>query len=186
MEQKKKKNVMHQKRKKEEIPLQEPASALAALLNAPFDPRQTKRILEIRFPVLLYVLVDERNCFRLIGRPELPGGHFQVGKLDSRRKEWYPATQQDGLIWESKQERDCVLHQLHRRHGPDLETALVQHNPTYTRRHGIQVVEFIERVEITPLWDTRQAYQTITCGLLRPCGCSLYQSLLETKNFQWG
>ncbi|GCE32093.1 hypothetical protein KDA_75770 [Dictyobacter alpinus] len=165
--------------------MQENDSALANLLNAPFDSRYTRRILEIRFPVLLYLLVDEHNRFRLIARPGLPGGHFQVGKLNSARKEWTPVSQQDGLVWESKQERDCILHRIHRRHGADLETAFIQHNPTYTTLHGVQVVKSIDLIEVTPLWDPKLACQTLTCNLMVQCGCPLYQQLLDTRNYHW-
>ena len=159
--------------------------SLQALLTQSVDHRLTRRILEIRFPILLYILIDQHNRCRLIGRPGLPGGHFQLGAFDASRKGWTPAAHQDGLVWESKHERDCILHRIHRRHNPDLEIALIQHAPTYTTVHDVQVLESIDEVLVTPLWDTKMAYQTYTCNLLVQCGCSVYQQLLETRNFHW-
>lgn len=166
--------------------MQEETSALVALINAPIDHRKTKRILEIRFPTLLYLLIDEQNNYQVIGRPGVPGGHFQVGRLDENRREWTPAAQQDGLVWESsKLERGCVLHRVHRQHGGEWDTAFIQHVPSYQKRQRMHVLERLDLVEVTPLWSPRYAHQTIYCALTIPCGCQLYQTLLEARDAQW-
>lgn len=160
-------------------------SKLVTLLNTAFDARTTKRILEIRFPILLYLLIEEPNHSCLIGQSGLPGGHFQVGKFNAIRKEWTPASEQDGLRWETLEERDCILHQIQRVHGLDKEIAFIQHTPLYRQRHGIQTVESIDEVNVTPLWDAKLGYRTFHCTLTLPCGCSIYQSLSETRNYHW-
>ncbi len=167
--------------------MQGEGSALVALLNIPVDHSKTRRILEIRFPTLLYLLIDEQGNYRLIGRPGVPGGHFQVGCLDGNRRAWAPAMQQDGLLWESsKLERGCILHRVHRQHGADWDTAFIQHTPTYRKMHKLHVLERVDLVEATSLWNPQLAYQTIPCTLTLPCNCQLYQSLLETRDAQWG
>jgi hypothetical protein len=172
------------KKTRREESMQE-GTSLKALLAQPIDHRLTRHILEIRFPTLLYLFVDERERYRLIGRPGLSGGHFQLGRFNANRKEWQPVANQDELIWESMQERDCILHRIHRQYYSGLFLALIQHSPTYTKHHDIQALESIDLVEVSPLWDTKLAGHTITCSLLAPCGCPIYQQLLTTKNFQW-
>lgn len=155
---------------------------IVSLLSERVDPRITRRVLEIHHPIPLYVLVEKQNRYRLIGQPGLPG-HFQIGALHAQRKEWTPAPDQEDLIWESLRERDSTLHRLHCRPDVGAEVALVQHFPTYTHLQGKRVLEDINQVEVTPLWDAEPS--TLPCALTHECGCQVYQTLLETLRYQW-
>lgn len=170
--------------KKREPQTQPPGRQLTivSLLSERVNPRITRRVLEIHHPIPLYLLVEKQNRYRLIGQPGLPG-HFQVGALQAQRKEWTPASDQEDLIWESLHERDSTLHRLHCRPDVGAAVALIQHAPTYRQLQGKRVLEDINQVELTPLWDAQPT--TYLCTLTHECGCEVYQTLRETLRFQW-
>ena len=173
--------------------------SLRELLAAPVKNKQVRRILEFRFPITLFVEIDERGSYQIIGVPDVPG-HFQLGTL-VKQKEWTPARDQQAFRWETKQEHSGSLHFVSRQSvAPTEVVALVQHFPTYTRRGNVQVPQNIHLALVTPLWgDERPAakagrnervakpshevWHTYDCTFTAPCTCDTYQTLAQTHAY---
>lgn len=185
---------------KKQIGGDERLPTLAELLAAPVNNKQVRRILEICYPLTLYVEIDERGEYHIIGTPGVPG-HFQMGTL-TRQTEWTPALEQQAFLWQTKQEQQGYLHYVSRQQTNSTEAvALVQHQPTYVRRGKIQVLQDINLALVTPLWGDERAsmgrnehtkrplYQAshgYRSTLKVPCTCDIYQSLAETHAYQRG
>lgn len=161
---------------------------LAELLAAPINPKNTRRILEFCYPVAMFIEVDERGIYHILGAPGLPG-HFQLGKL-VKQKEWTPALDQSAFVWQTREEQHGFIHFLHPgERDMTGEIALVQHHPTYRRAGQVQVLVDIDPVLITPLWDgesvtVHQARRVYRCAMKLPCTCEIYVSLQQTRDYQ--
>jgi hypothetical protein len=165
---------------------------LAELLAAPVNITKTRRILEFCAPINLFIEIDEKGVYHIIGVPNVPG-HFQMGVL-AQQKKWTPALDQSRFMWQDRQEHSGYLHYIQRNNqmSPEEGIVLVQHNPTYTKKGKNALLQDINIVLVTPLWDATpgskvsyQARHTYRCVLMQPCSCEVYLALQQTYAYQW-